>query len=233
MAKAANWRADREAGAALHPPAAGGPDPRLAAEKYRRHAPGYDASAVRTMPVRRRAVGLLRLQPGERVLDVACGTGLSFAPLLEAVGPSGRVVGVEVSPDMIGLARRRCERHGWRNVELVEAAVEAASLPARFFDAALFHYTHDVLQSPAALANVLAAMKPGARIAIAGIKLPPLWLLPAWPWRLLKARPYVTTFRGLGRPWRRLAPYLDGLTVEPVMLGTNYLAHGALGVGSP
>jgi arsenite methyltransferase len=205
-----------------------GPDPRWAAEKYRRHAAGYDASAERTMDVRRRAVCLLQLRPGDHVLDVACGTGLSFEPLLEAVGSSGRVVGIEVSPEMLALARERVERHRWRNVELVQASAEEASFRRRSFDAVLFHYTHDVLQSPAALANIVAAMKPGARVSIAGIKYPPLWMLPAWPWRLLKARPYVTTFRGLGRPWRRLEPHLARLTVEPVMLGTSYLAHGTV-----
>ena len=80
--------------------------------KYRTHAPGYDASAQRTMPLRRRVVALLGLRPGETVLDVACGTGLSLSLLREAVGPAGPVVGVEVSPDMIRFARDRVAAEG-------------------------------------------------------------------------------------------------------------------------
>jgi ubiquinone/menaquinone biosynthesis C-methylase UbiE len=204
-----------------------GPDPKRAAEKYRTRAAGYDASAQRTMEVRRRAIELLALRPGEAVLDVACGTGLSFEPLLRAVGASGRLVGVEVSAEMMAQARERVRAGGWMNVSLIEAAAEEARFAERF-DAVLFHYTHDVLQSPAALRNILAAMKPGARVALAGIKYPSPWMLPAWLYRLAKARPYVTTYRGLRRPWAGLARHLDALEVEPVMLGTNYLAHGRL-----
>jgi demethylmenaquinone methyltransferase/2-methoxy-6-polyprenyl-1,4-benzoquinol methylase len=204
-----------------------GPDPRRAVEKYRHHAPGYDASAARTMALRRRAVALLSLQPGEAVLDVACGTGLSLPLLREAVGPTGRVIGVEVSPEMMAQARSRVAHEGWSNVRLIEASLEDADLGERF-DAALFNYTHDVLQSPRALRNIFAFARPGARVALAGIKHPPAWLFPLRLWRLLKARPYVTTFHGLDEPWRELRSYLASLEVSPVLLGTNYLAHGRL-----
>jgi demethylmenaquinone methyltransferase/2-methoxy-6-polyprenyl-1,4-benzoquinol methylase len=203
------------------------PDPRRAAEKYRARAQGYDASAQATMAVRRRAVALLALRPGDAVLDVACGTGLSFELLVAGVGPSGRVSGLELSPEMMAVARERVRRHGWTNVSLVEAAAEDAELDGPF-DAVLFHYTHDVLQSPQALRRILRALKPGARVALAGIKYPSAWLLPAWLYRLAKARPYVTTYRGLRRPWRGLQPFLESLHVEPVMLGTNYVASGRL-----
>lgn len=198
-----------------------------AVEKYRRHAAGYDASAQRTMPLRRKVVGMLGLAPGEVVLDVACGTGLSIPLLRDAVGPAGRVVGVEVSPDMIRLARDRVAAAGWSNVTLLEAPMEEAVLD-RQFDAVLFNYTHDVLQSPAALGRIFAFARPGARIAIAGIKHPAGWLFPLRLYRLVKARPYVTTFRGLDRPWRLLESYVADLRIEPVMLGTNYLACGTV-----
>ena len=201
------------------------PDPRRAIEQYRRHAPRYDASARRTMDIRRRVVALLALAPGERVLDVACGTGLSFPLLADAVGPSGRVTGVEVSPEMMAQARGRVAAAGWPNVLLIEAPVEAAALEGPY-DALLFHYTHDVLQSPVALANVFAHARPGARVAVAGVKHLPRWLYPARLYTLWKARPYLTTYRGLERPWAGLARYVERLDVVPTLLGTNYIASG-------
>ena len=205
----------------------GGPDFRRAVDQYRRHASGYDASAMRTMALRRRAVALLALQPGEVVLDVACGTGLSLPLLREAVGRTGRVIGVEVSPEMIAQARRRVAQAGWANVSLLEAPAEEARL-GEPFRAALFNYTHDVLQSPQALRNLFAFARPGARIAVAGIKHPPAWLFPLRLYRVLKARPYVTTLGGLDEPWRLLKEYVPDLRIEPVLFGTNYLAHGRL-----
>ncbi len=203
------------------------PDPGLAVEKYRLHAAGYDASARRTMGFRRRAVGMLALQPGETVIDVACGTGLSLPLLREAVGPAGKVIGIEVSPDMIAIAHARCAAAGWSNVSLIEASVEEADAGVTF-DAALFNYTHDVLQSPRALERVFSFARPGARVAIAGIKHPPPWLLPLRLYRLLKARPYVTTLSGLDRPWRLVESRLENLRVRSGWLGTNYLACGSV-----
>ena len=200
------------------------PDPRRALEKYRRHAAGYDASARRTQGIRERCIAALDLRPGERVLDVACGTGLSFPLLAAGVGRTGEVVGVELSPEMLAQARARVARSGWPNVRLLQSAMEEAPLEGAF-DAALFHYTHDVLQSPRALENIFAHAKPGARIAVAGVKHPPAWLFPLRLLRWWKARPYLTTFRGLDRPWAPLERYVEGIEVRPVMFGTNYIAQ--------
>jgi len=198
------------------------PDPRRAVAQYRRHAAGYDASARRTMAIRRRCIELLELRPGERVLDVACGTGLSFALLAERVGPGGEVVGVELSPEMAQQARARAAR--LPRVRLIEGTMEEAVLEGRF-DAVLFHYTHDVLQSPRALVNIFAHANAGMRVAVAGVKHPPAWLFPLRLLRLWKARPYLTTYRGLDRPWAPLERFVEGMSVRQVMLGTNYLAH--------
>ena len=201
------------------------PDPQLAIARYRAHAPGYDASAARTMALRRRTVAKLELRPGETVLDVACGTGLSFPLLREGIGETGRIVGVELSPDMLALARERCVREGWRNVTLIESAMETADLQGPV-DAILFNFTHDVLRSPAALERILAAARPGTRVAVAGMKLAPWWLAPLNAVVRAQARPYMTTFEGLARPWDLLEAYLEGFERETVLFGTGYIGWG-------
>src|SRR5207237_9935635 len=66
------------------------PDPLRAIERYRAHAEGYDASAARTMRLRRRTIAALKLRHGDAVLDVACGTGLSFRSEERRVGKECR-----------------------------------------------------------------------------------------------------------------------------------------------
>jgi demethylmenaquinone methyltransferase/2-methoxy-6-polyprenyl-1,4-benzoquinol methylase len=201
------------------------PDPLRAIERYRVHAAGYDASAARTMPLRRRTIAALGLRSGDSVLDVACGTGLSFPLLVDAVGTEGRVTGVELSPDMAKLARARIAEAGWTQVTLVVSAIENAPL-AGPFDAVLFNFTHDVLQSRAALSRIFAVAKPGARVAVSGSKLYPRWLAPANAFVRRINAPYLTTFAGMDQPWRRLADYVPDLRVRLTLWGAAYVAWG-------
>jgi demethylmenaquinone methyltransferase/2-methoxy-6-polyprenyl-1,4-benzoquinol methylase len=203
-----------------------GPDPARAVARYRRLAKHYDRATRRAAPVRARAVAALGLRPGETVLDVACGTGVCFPLLEEQVGPSGRIIGVELSPEMLALARRRIEDARWTNVTLIQASMEAVSLPVRW-DAALFHFTQDVLRSRAALANIFSQARDGARVAAAGTKLFPWWLAPLNVYVWLANRNYMTTFDGLRHPWNLLQrDYVPDLRVEPVWLGASYIATG-------
>jgi len=66
-----------------------------------------------------RTVDRLKLSPGHRVLDVACGTGPSLIAAAERVGPSGRVVGLDYAEEMVAIAAAKVEERGLRNVELL------------------------------------------------------------------------------------------------------------------
>jgi demethylmenaquinone methyltransferase/2-methoxy-6-polyprenyl-1,4-benzoquinol methylase len=201
-------------------------DPRAVPVLYRGLAAGYDRSTAWLEPYRHRAVSQLRLRPGDVVVDVGCGTGLSFEPIQAAIGPGGRLIGIEPSPEMLAIARARVEEAGWDNVTLLEAGAEEAVIlgPA---DAALFAFTHDVAQSPEALANVLGQLRPGGRVAAAG----PKWSafapqLNPLVWQV--ARQYVTTFEGFRRPWAELARAVPDLSVEEGFFGCVYVAWGRL-----
>ena len=186
---------------------------------------GYDRATRRFEGYRRRAVERLVLSSGDAVIDVACGTGLNFELLRRRVGRSGRIVGVDVSADMLRQAEARVRSRGWDNVTLIEAPVEEALLgePA---DAALFSLTHDVLQSDPAVQNVLGHLAPGARVASFGAKWAPRWNVPVNAYVWWKSRRYVTDLSGLDAPWRRLERALDEFRVEPVTLGGAYIASG-------
>ena len=212
------------------------PDRAAALAHYRRLAPGYDASCWAVAGMRRRALELLALREGDVVFDVACGTGPMLPELARRVGPDGRVVGIEQSPEMMAQARERIAREDVAaGVTLIEAAVEDAQLAHRA-DALLFFYTHDVFQSPAALENLFRCARPGARVAAAGARfLPWWWAAPLNAWTMLRTRRYLTTFSGLERPWRHLARYCpDFRPVASNFLGTGYLGAGTFtGEASP
>lgn len=205
------------------------PDRAAALAQYRRRAGFYDLELALFEPLRRRAIERLGLHPGETVLDVACGTGLSLPLLVQRVGRKGRVVGIEQSPEMLERARQRVHAQPWQQVTLLCAPVEEAIIPG-LADAALFHFSHDVLRRPEAIANVLSHLKPGARVVAAGLKWAPPWALglPS-PVNLFvgpAAAHSVTSFEGLSRPWSLLQAQLGSLEVEPALMGGAYLAWG-------
>lgn len=80
---------------------------------------------------RRIGIRQLWLRPGATVVDIGCGTGLNFALLEEAIGPTGRIVAVDLSDDMLAAARRRTQKYGWDNVELLQ--VDATTVTPRTF----------------------------------------------------------------------------------------------------
>jgi len=204
------------------------PNPhRAALAQYRRRASVYDVELALFEPVRRAAIARLALKPGDTVLDAGCGTGLSLAQLHAAVGPRGRIVGVEQSPEMLARARECVKQHRWRNVTLIQASAEDAVIEHEA-DAVLFHFTHDILREPMALANVMRALRPGASVVACGLQWASPW---AWPLNLLvlgAALHSVSSLAGLDRPWSLLAGSLDDLQVESLMAGGVFLAHGTL-----
>src|SRR5262245_33122269 len=104
---------------------------------------------------------------GESVLDVACGTGLVTLAAAEAVGPHGRVVGVDISEQMIETARVRAASQSMSNIELMRMDAESLALPDASFDVALcalgLMYFPDPLRAVRELRRVL---RPGGRLGV-------------------------------------------------------------------
>ena len=194
---------------------------------YRSKAVGYDASAEFTMPLRRRTIALLQLQPGQTVLDVGAGTGLSYALLRAGVGDTGRVLAFEQSPDMFALAQQRVQHEGWANVWHANAAAETVQLPV-LADAVLVNHTHDICRSPAAVANILRQVKPGARVAMAGIKYFPWWTGPLNLLAWLKNRPYNARAADLWEPWSLVAAQCKDFRWNSTQWGMGYIASATL-----
>ncbi len=202
-----------------------GPDRDQALAQYRRRAGVYDFELALFEPIRRDAIARLALRPGDVVIDVGCGTGLSFAMIQDAVGPDGRIVGIEQSPDMLDKARERVVQLGWDGIALQCCPAERARIPLQA-DAALFHFTHDVLRRPDAVANVMRHLKPGARVVASGLKWSDVWAGPVNLFVWFAAQYSTTTLQGLDAPWRALESHVQSLDVEEMWGGGVYLAIG-------
>ncbi len=103
---------------------------------YQRHAKNYDSAmklyqlmGLRMQEYRARAVALLRLKRGDRVVDLGCGTGLSFPLLVQEIGPEGQLIGVDLSAAMLACAQERIERSQWNNVRLVHGDIAEYEFP--------------------------------------------------------------------------------------------------------
>jgi ubiquinone/menaquinone biosynthesis C-methylase UbiE len=149
----------------------------------------YELTATFLFLGRRRAsfqalIGAAGVAPGQRVLDVGCGTGY-FARLLgDAVGPQGLVVGVDASPEMVGYARRAAGQAGPCRFEV--GTVEALAFPAEHFDVVatslMLHHLPADLQ-PVAVREMARVLRPGGTLLIADATQPP----PDAGWQLFAA----------------------------------------------
>ncbi len=111
---------------------------RRVAATYNLASAGYDQEAVRFFPLcASRLVELIGLQPGQRVLDVATGTGVAAIAAARRVGPGGQVVGVDIAADMLEQARGKIEVAQLTTIEFHEEDAEHLSYAEKSFDAVI------------------------------------------------------------------------------------------------
>jgi len=175
--------------------------------------------------LRREAVERLSLRPGEKVLEVGCGTGRNFPYLSEAVGKTGRVYGVDLSPGMLRNGRALCARSGLANIELTQgdAADFMAPVP---LDAVFFSFSYNTMPHHlTVLRRAWNALRPGGRLVIVDAKLPPglagrlilpfsLWLMK----RTLLGNPYI-------RPWEDLRQLGVNFARDEFLFGSYYICR--------
>src|SRR5262249_14913351 len=156
-----------------------------------------------------RAVDQLKLRRGDRVLEVACGTGRNFPLLRDGVGPEGRIYGVDLSEGMLRRARKLFHPRQWAKFRLIEAA--AADYASReLVDGVLFSFSYNVMpHHRSVLRQVWKQLRPGGRLVIMDARLPPglfgklvrpfaNWLMK----RTLLGNPII-------RPWQYHAALVD------------------------
>ena len=168
------------------------------------------------------------------MVDLGCGTGRNLPLLTNAVGPQGRVIGVDLTSAMLRAAERRIRAHQWTNVELVEADAAVYEFPPET-DGVVS--TFAVTLAPGydqILHRAAGALASGGRLAIMDLKLPERW--PSWLVRVAAwaNRPYgVTIALGERCPWESVRRYTNEVVFREYYFGALYLSVGVAQVRSP
>jgi arsenite methyltransferase len=138
----------------------------------------YDAGDVAELPAGAVAgsigcanpVALAHLEPGEDVLDLGSGGGIDVLLSARRVGPTGRAYGVDMTPEMLELARANQAEAGVTNAEFLEGRIEAVPLPDHSVDVVVSNCVINLsAHKPAVFAEAHRALRPGGRVAFADI----------------------------------------------------------------
>lgn len=143
---------------------------------------GYDASEIDTLPASLTesfcGVGnpftLGEPQPGHTVLDLGCGAGFDTLLAAKKVGPKGKVIGIDMTPEMLAKACHNASLLGVMNVEFLLAGIESLPLQEASVDLVMSNGVFNLCpDKPGVLAEVFRVLRPGGRLQMADILLEP------------------------------------------------------------
>lgn len=130
-------------------------------------SPHYEQGWQRQLwPAQERLLSAANLQPGEKVLDISCGTGLVTFPIVNTIGPGGSVTGVDWSEKMIEKATAEAKKMGARNVSFLHMDAEKLDIPDTAFDVAINSLGAMYYPDPdKSFHEMYRILKPGGRAA--------------------------------------------------------------------
>lgn len=199
---------------------------------YRKRAKGYDTSGISSFEAQRKgAVTLLELRRGDVVVDVGCGTGLNFAFLEQAIGPEGKIIGVDLTDAMLEQARKRIADCGWQNVELVQSDATQYEFPTQVDGIISTFALTFIPHCEQVIVKGCQALAPGRKWVVLDMAWPKGW--PRWLHYLLFFLPSYGITRQVieRRPWQvvweTLEHHLDKVGCKLFWLGFFYLISGS------
>ncbi len=204
---------------------------------YRKRARRYDFTAnlfyligFREWAYRKQAVAALHLRPGDTVVEIGCGTGLNFSLLEDAVGPQGRVIGVDLTDAMLDRARQRVRYKGWTNVELVECDAAGFRFPEST-DAVLATFAIKAMPDYDAIIRQAAEALPAGRCFVFLELVEPGWC-PGWlRWLMIRLlSPFgANEDNAAYRPEAVLKRYFPRVLMKTRYFGVALIAVGIAG----
>lgn len=204
---------------------------------YRRRAKHYDFTAnlyyligFREQAYRKKAVRKLGLRDGDTVVEIGCGSGLNFPMLQEAVGPKGKIIGVDLTDAMLYQARQKIKKNNWTNVELVQSDAAAYRFPDGI-DGIISTFAITLCaEFDRVIQEGCYALKPGKRWVILDFKMPSNWLSHLAPFAVIITMPFgVTADLESRHPWESINKYLKNTSLAEFYMGFVYIATGERG----
>jgi SAM-dependent methyltransferase len=141
----------------------------------------HDQITSQIQPLGELALARAGVEPGDRVLDIGCGCGETSIAIARLVGPTGAVLGVDISAPMLERAREAAKAEGFENVRFEEADAQTAAFPERAKDLLFSRFGVMFFSDPeAAFTNLRKALRPGGRMSFVC-------------WRALDENPWMLT----------------------------------------
>ena len=207
-------------------------------QTYRKRAANYDFTAnlyylfgYREWAYRRLAVKALRLQPGDTILELACGTGINFPLFQHFIGPTGQIMGVDLTDAMLEQAKKRVASQGWENVILTQHDASTYQVPSQV-NAVFSSYALSLFPDTArVLTNIASSLAPGGRLTLIELQIPKYW--PSWIASAAVAlmKPFAVTDDWVARrPWETIRNTInekfDNVEVSEHFFGLTYIISG-------
>jgi len=207
-------------------------------QTYRKRAANYDFTAnlyylfgYREWAYRRLAVKALKLLPGDTVLELACGTGINFPLFQRYIGPTGRIIGVDITDAMLEQANKRVANQGWKNIALIQHDASTYQIPSNV-NAVFSSYALSIFpDTKRVLTNIANSLAPGGRLTLIELQIPKFW----HPWLASAAvtlmKPFAVTEDWVAhRPWEMIRSTISGKfgNVEVIerFFGVTYIISG-------
>lgn len=188
---------------------------------------GFDITAWRDAAIR-----ALDLKSGDTVIDIGCGTGLTFPSLYQAVGPTGRIFGIDISADMLDQAQQLVSDNGWTNVELTAIDITQYDFPVKA-DGILSTFALILVPNCGqVISKACQALLPGGRISILDMAWPENWPL-FWRHAFFWLKPFGVTLETLKQKpwetvWHEMEENLQEVTLMRFWFNMMYLTSGIL-----